>query len=87
MGWVYGLICLFDFIITPVVFGFLTSPDKIIEWTPLTLKGAGLFHIAMMAILGATAWGRSLEKIKQIEATISNALPTAPPSPPQEPKL
>jgi hypothetical protein len=30
----------------------------------LTLAGAGLFHIAMGAILGITAWWRSREKIE-----------------------
>lgn len=32
-------------------------------WSPLTLQGAGLFHLAMGAILGVTAWSRGQEKM------------------------
>jgi hypothetical protein len=33
------------------------------QWQPLTLQGAGLFHIAMGAVLGLAAMGRTQEKI------------------------
>ena len=33
------------------------------QWSPLTLQGAGLYHIAMGAVLGLAAYGRSQEKI------------------------
>jgi hypothetical protein len=33
------------------------------QWQPLTLQGAGLFHIAMGAVLGIAAMGRTQEKI------------------------
>ena len=33
------------------------------QWQPLTLNGAGLFHIAMGAVLGIAAMGRTQEKI------------------------
>jgi hypothetical protein len=29
---------------------------------PLTLQGAGFFHIAMGAVLGISAFGRTMEK-------------------------
>lgn len=32
-------------------------------WSPLTLQGAGLFHLAMGGILGVTAWSRGQEKM------------------------
>jgi hypothetical protein len=32
------------------------------QWMPLTLQGAGFFHIAMGAVLGITAFGRTMEK-------------------------
>ena len=35
----------------------------ITQWDPLTLKGAGLFHIAMGAVLGIAAFGRTQEKL------------------------
>jgi hypothetical protein len=33
------------------------------QWQPLTLQGAGLFHIAMGAVLGIAAMGRTQEKL------------------------
>jgi hypothetical protein len=33
------------------------------QWNPLTLQGAGLFHIAMGAVLGIAAFGRTQEKM------------------------
>jgi hypothetical protein len=33
------------------------------QWNPLTLQGAGLFHIAMGAVLGIAAFGRTQEKL------------------------
>ena len=32
-------------------------------WTPLTLQGGGLYHIAMGAIIGVSAYGRTQEKL------------------------
>ena len=34
------------------------------QWNPLTLQGAGFFHIAMGAVLGISAYGRTQEKIE-----------------------
>jgi hypothetical protein len=33
------------------------------QWQPLTLQGAGLFHIAMGAVIGISAYGRTQEKL------------------------
>ena len=33
------------------------------QWQPITLQGAGLFHIAMGAVLGIAAYGRTQEKL------------------------
>jgi hypothetical protein len=33
------------------------------QWQPLTLQGAGLFHLAMGAVLGIAAYGRTQEKM------------------------
>ena len=48
------------------------------QWEPLTLKGAGLFHMAMGAILGIAAWSRGQEKLAGITGTLSpiNTRPT-----------
>jgi hypothetical protein len=37
--------------------------QSISQWNPLTLQGAGLFHIAMGAVLGIAAFGRTQEKL------------------------
>jgi hypothetical protein len=37
------------------------------QWQPLTLQGAGLFHIAMGAVLGIAAYGRTKEKMAGAE--------------------
>jgi hypothetical protein len=65
MGWLYMATCTFDFIIFPMVFAILQTMVKgqIVQWQPLTLQGAGLYHIAMGAVLGLTAWGRTQEKL------------------------
>ena len=65
MGWMYMLICLLDMAIFPVCWSLLQAfmHMPITQWNPLTLQGAGLFHIAMGAVLGIAAFGRTQEKI------------------------
>lgn len=65
MGWMYMLVCTVDFILFPVMWSLLQTFAKvpITQWTPLTLQGAGLFHIAMGAVLGIAAFGRTQEKL------------------------
>jgi hypothetical protein len=66
MAVIYMITCLTDFVLFPIgwsviqaIFhGTITS-----QWQPLTLQGAGLYHIAMGAVLGLAAYGRSQEKI------------------------
>ena len=68
MAWLYLCTCAFDFIIAPVFYAILqNNSDKLIQWSPLTLKGNGLYHMAMLTVLGITAWGRSQEKLKMME--------------------
>jgi len=66
MGWMYMAICLFDFMLAPVLWSVLQGLDHgqiNSQWQPLTLQGAGLFHIAMGAVLGIAAYGRTQEKL------------------------
>lgn len=68
MGWQYAAVCLFDFILAPimlVLFSYKTG-QPYIQWHPITLEGAGTYHISMMAILGITSWSRGQEKIKEM---------------------
>lgn len=67
MGWTYMATCIFDFIVGPVVWSVLqiVGTGKVeIQWNPLTLSNGGLYHIAMGAILGISAWSRGQEKIQ-----------------------
>ena len=37
--------------------------DAFRQWVPITLQGGGLFHVAMGAVLGVSAYGRTQEKL------------------------
>jgi hypothetical protein len=65
MGWMYFVVCITDFILFPMMWALFkaTVGEPITAWEPLTLQGGGLFHVAMGAILGVTAWSRGREKI------------------------
>ncbi len=66
MGWMYMVVCMFDMIVFPILWSLLQSLNHgqvTSQWNPLTLQGAGLFHIAMGAVLGIAAFGRTQEKL------------------------
>jgi hypothetical protein len=66
MGWVYMLTCTCDFVIFPILWSLLqalSNGQVTSQWQPLTLQGAGLYHIAMGAVLGIAAYGRTKEKV------------------------
>ena len=65
MGWMYMAVCTFDFVVAPVLWAFLQAKlgQPVTQWKPLTLEGAGLFHMAMGAVLGVAAYGRTQEKL------------------------
>lgn len=72
MGWTYMAICILDFAIFPIAWSILQAyADGVVtsQWDPLTLKGAGLFHMAMGAVLGIAAWSRGQEKIAGVTST------------------
>lgn len=67
MGWVYMGTCTCDFVIFPILWSLLQALSKgsvTSQWQPLTLQGAGLYHIAMGAVLGIAAYGRTKEKVE-----------------------
>ena len=85
MGWMYMGICTLDMAIFPVLWSVLQmfQNTTITQWQPLTLQGAGLFHIAMGAVLGIAAFGRTQEKLAgaAVNPTASGTpLPTPAPS-------
>ena len=65
MGWMYMLICTLDMGIFPILWAVIQTLNHqpLVQWSPLTLQGAGLFHIAMGAVLGISAFGRTQEKL------------------------
>ena len=81
MGWMYMVVCMMDMVIFPVLWSLLqtVTHTPITQWNPLTLQGAGLFHLAMGAVLGIAAFGRTQEKIAGSANNISTpSLPSAP---------
>jgi hypothetical protein len=81
MGWMYMGVCIFDFVLAPVLWSVIqfweteSANDAFRQWQPMTLQGAGLFHMAMGAVLGLAAWGRTQEKLN---GTSSNNVPEVP---------
>lgn len=68
MGWVYMATCTADFVLFPVLWSLLQALSHgsvNTQWNPITLQGAGLYHIAMGAVLGIAAYGRTKEKLEQ----------------------
>lgn len=69
MGWLYFAVCIFDFILFPIMWSILqalASGSVTTPWQPITLQGAGLFHVAMGAVLGIAVYGRTKEKIEGV---------------------
>ena len=100
MGWVYMVVNIADFVIFPILWSILQAVQGgqvTNQWDPLTLKGAGLFHIAMGAILGVSAWSRGQEKIAGITPTTAPTksfdepyigdIPVKKPTQPQHPTI
>jgi len=84
MGWMYMVVCMMDMVIFPVAWSLLQTitHTPITQWNPLTLQGAGLFHLAMGAVLGIAAFGRTQEKIAGTAANAPTpSLPMAPSMP------
>jgi len=79
MGWSYMMICLFDFMLAPIFFGILSAVTKMpmIAWKSLTLAEGGLFHLAMGAVLGISAFGRTQEKTAKISSDAETPMPTS----------
>ena len=69
MAVMYMVVCIFDFIVFPIMFTIVqfwevqAANDAFRQWNPITLLGGGLFHVAMGAVLGVSAWSRGQEKI------------------------
>jgi hypothetical protein len=79
MAIMYMTACLFDFVFFPIMFTVVqfwevsAANDAFRQWAPITLQGGGLFHVAMGAVLGVSAWSRGQEKMAGVSGG-SNAL-------------
>jgi hypothetical protein len=83
MGWMYMVVCMADFVVFPILWSIVQvhgGGEVKAQWVPITLQGAGLFHIAMGAILGIAAYGRTQEKMAGANNGGLN-LPSATPTP------
>jgi len=82
MAIMYMTCCLMDFAVFPIMFTIVQfwetaiQNDAFRQWVPITLQGGGLFHVAMGAVLGVTAYGRTQEKVAGV-ANASTSLPTS----------
>ena len=73
MAVVYMTIVFFDFIIFPIFWSLIQvygSGFVAIQWSPMTLLSGGVFHAAMGAVLGLSAWTRGQEKIERLRTQL-----------------
>jgi Holin of 3TMs, for gene-transfer release len=94
MAIMYMICCLADFAIFPIMFTIVqfwetqAANDAFRQWVPITLQGGGLFHVAMGAVLGVTAFGRTQEKIAGATGgTPTPTLNSTPPSMSSQPQM
>ena len=86
MAMMYMTVCFFDFVVFPIGFTVVqfwevdAANDAFRQWQPLTLTGAGLFHMAMGAVLGITAYGRTQEKLGGAASGNGITLPSSSPA-------
>lgn len=79
MAWNYAIIVLFDFMMGPILLGIysVATHQPYIQWQPLTIQGGGMFHIAMGAVIGVSAWSRGQEKINGSDAGGMPSMPSS----------
>jgi hypothetical protein len=97
MGWMYMIVCMSDFVLFPILWSLVQAiggGQVHTQWQPITLQGAGLFHIAMGAVLGIAAFGRTQEKLggannggAQVGTTYVPPAPMAAPAPKPTPSF
>jgi len=83
MGWLYMLICFFDFVAAPILSMLMPIFLKSLgantvtyaQWQSLTLSNGGLIHLAFGAILGISAYGRTQEKTSAASAATGATKP------------
>ena len=71
MAFVYMAIVVFDFIVGPIFWSIIQiyGGSVAVQWSPLTLIAGGVFHAAMGAVLGISAFTRGKEKVENLRST------------------
>ena len=83
MAVAYMVIILFDFIVAPILWSVLqamAAGTVTLQWAPLTLLSGGIFHAAMGAVLGISAFTRGQEKVERLRTSYQEGQST-----PEEP--
>lgn len=90
MAWSYLAINVFDFLIAPIANAIFQAhfykSGAFVPWSPITLGGGGLYHLSMLTIIGASAYGRSLEKVQALRNMV-NGVPPPSSEEPTNPEL
>lgn len=70
MAFVYMAVVIFDFIVGPIFWSIVQiyGGSVALQWTPLTLISGGVFHAAMGAVLGISAFARGQEKLEALKS-------------------
>ena len=85
MAIMYMICCLMDFAVFPIMFTIVQfwetaiQNDAFRQWAPITLQGGGLFHVAMGAVIGVSAYGRTQEKVAGVAGGAASATTPAMP--------
>lgn len=67
MAWQYLVVCLFDFMLAPIMMGIYSGiTGDFHAWEPLTIRGGGLYHLSMGAVVGVAVWSRGKEKMQSM---------------------
>lgn len=80
MAVAYMVIILFDFIVAPILWSILqaiAAGTVTLQWAPLTLLSGGIFHAAMGAVLGISAFTRGQEKVERLRTSYQEGQSTS----------
>ncbi len=74
MAWQYFMVCMFDFILFPLIHQAYLYLTKVpyVAWEPITMSLGGMYHISMAAIIGIAAWTRGQERLRRIDDNVFN---------------
>lgn len=79
MAWLYMALIVYDFMLMPILWPIAMFFLKIpfVAWSPLTLQGGALIHLAFGGVLGLYTWGRTKELTNGIDLSSDEVTETA----------